>query len=233
MSIKILVVEDNENIAYGLKNNLEIEGYTVTIAGDGNSALEQEAHWRPDLVVLDLMLPGLDGFTVLRKLREAERPTPVLILSARDEEIDKVRGFRFGADQYLTKPFSVLELLARIETLLRRTEALRRLDDKEHRPCLSFGQVEISPEAREVKRNGETVALAPKEFDLLMALWACKGAVAPRLDLIREVWGYPGDVLTRTVDTHIGELRRKLEEDPVHPRHILTVRKVGYRLKVD
>ncbi|CAM2069743.1 Response regulator transcription factor [Sulfidibacter corallicola] len=233
MSIKILVVEDNENIAYGLKNNLEIEGYTVTIAGDGNSALEQEARWRPDLVVLDLMLPGLDGFTVLRKLREAERPTPVLILSARDEEIDKVRGFRFGADQYLTKPFSVLELLARIETLLRRTEALRRLDDKEHRPCLSFGQVEIYPEAREVKRNGETVALAPKEFDLLMALWASRGAVASRLDLIRKVWGYPGDVLTRTVDTHIGELRRKLEEDPVHPRHILTVRKVGYRLKVD
>lgn len=227
----ILIVEDNHNLAYGLKNNLEIEGYLATTAADGQAAQPLIAARRFDLIVLDLMLPGLDGFSLLRAMRAAGDQTPVLILTARDEEIDRVRGFRFGADQYLTKPFSVLELLARIESLLRRAAGERRAPASLE--TLRFGEVTVTPKAREVRRDGRVVALAPKEYDLLLALLARQGAIAPRLELIQEVWGYAGDVLTRTVDTHIGELRKKLEVDPVHPKHILTVRKAGYRLKVD
>ncbi len=230
-SPRILIVEDNQNLAYGLKNNLEIEGYVVMTAADGNVAQALVQEQRFSLIVLDLMLPGLDGFSLLRAMRAEGIQTPVLILTARDEEIDRVRGFRFGADQYLTKPFSVLELLARIESLLRRWRTDARPPADLETPV--FGDVTVIPKAREVRRNGRVVALAPKEYDLLMALLARKGAVAPRLELIQEVWGYAGDVLTRTVDTHIGELRKKLEADPVHPKHILTVRKAGYRLKMD
>jgi DNA-binding response OmpR family regulator len=180
-------------------------------------------------VILDLMLPGLDGFQLLRTLRDEGLKMPILILSARGEELDKVRGFRFGADQYLTKPFSVLELLARVETLLRRNH--ERTTAEESPEEISFGHITVRPAAREVLRKGKPVSLAPKEMDLLLALLERNGAVAPRLELISQVWGYPGDVLTRTVDTHIGELRRKLEEDPNNPEHILTIRKSGYRLR--
>ncbi len=223
----ILVIEDNSNLAYGLQNNLEIEGYRVEVAKDGRTGLDAALSRRPDLVVLDLMLPELDGFRVLRELRERDEETPVLILSARGEELDKVRGFRFGADDFVTKPFSVLELLARIEALLRRTEKTPR----KNRASASYGDIEIESATREVRRKGTPVALAPKEFELLWALVQRDGAVATRLELIREVWGYPDTVFTRTVDTHIGELRSKLEDDPAQPRHILTVRKAGYRLK--
>ncbi len=224
---RILVIEDNANLAYGLQNNLEIEGYQVEVVSDGRSGLDA-ARLGADLIILDLMLPELDGFRLLRTLREEECDTPVLILSARGEELDKLRGFRFGADDYVTKPFSVLELLARIEALLRRAEprSAGGPDLKVER----FGTVEVDPSTREVLREGKPVALAPKEFDLLWALLERDGKLASRLELIREVWGYPDTVLTRTVDTHIGELRRKLEEDASNPRHILTVRKAGYRL---
>ena len=226
MKKHIFVVEDNANLAYGLRNNLEIEGYAVTLCHDGTEALARIRSQQPDVIVLDLMLPGTDGFTVLRTLRQEGIETPVLILSARDEELDKVRGFRFGADQYVTKPFSILELLARLESLLRtKSEATLKPE------AIHFGEIEVRPHTREVFREGRRVALAPKEFDLLLALLKREGGVAPRLELIREVWGYAGDVLTRTVDTHIGELRRKLEPQPDKPRHLLTVRKVGYRLQ--
>lgn len=230
---QILIVEDNENLAYGLKNNLEIEGYDVAVVGDGHRALVVARTLKPQLIVLDLMLPGLDGFRVLRALREEGCDCPVLILTARDEELDRVRGFRFGADQYLTKPFSVLELLARIESLLRRHNSREAATRPALQANICFGAVSVFPEAREVRRDGRVVPLAPKEYDLLLALLTRNGAVAPRLELIQEVWGYPDDVLTRTVDTHIGELRKKLEEDPVHPKYILTVRKAGYRLQRD
>jgi DNA-binding response OmpR family regulator len=227
----ILIVEDNQNMAYGIVNNLEIEGYRVTLCKNGKDGLATALSEPIDVIVLDLMLPGLDGFSLLRQLRESGDVTPVLILSARDEEIDKVRGFRFGADQYVTKPFSVLELLARIESLLRRNR--NEAPQKEKPSTITLGNIEIEPKARTLKKAGKPVALAPKEYDLLMALIAREGAVALRLELIQEVWGYPGDVLTRTVDTHIAELRRKLEDDPAKPRHILTVRKTGYRLQWD
>jgi two-component system alkaline phosphatase synthesis response regulator PhoP len=221
---RVLVIEDARDLAYGLENNLEIEGYEVEVAEDGETGLEAARRRPPDLVILDLMLPRLDGFRVLKSLRAAGRRTPVLILTARGEEADKVRGLRMGADDYVTKPFGLLELLARVEALLRRT----RVDDP--RSPVRFGDVEVDPASRTVRRGGRPVDLAPKEFDLLLALVRARGAVVSRLDLMEGVWGYSAAVVTRTIDTHVAELRRKLEEDPGSPRHILTVRKTGYRL---
>ena len=223
---RVLIVEDNQDLAFGLRNNLEIEGYAVDVAADGPSGLAAARDRRPDLVVLDLMLPGMDGYRVLRQLRTEGLTMPVLILTARGEEADKVLGFRLGADDYVTKPFGVLELLARVEALLRRSRAAAAPS----RAVERFGNIEVDVATRTVRRGGEDVALTPMEFDLLVALLRRQGAVASRLELLSEVWGHSSAVLTRTVDTHIGELRRKLERDPSTPRHILTVRKAGYRL---
>src|SRR6184192_751893 len=224
---RILVIEDNPDLAYGLRNNLEIEGYEVEVAKDGVKGLARARAARPDLVVLDLMLPGMDGFRVLRALRQDGQGMPVLILTARGEEADKVRGLRLGADDYVTKPFGVLELLARVEALLRRTAP----SGGGAAPPERFGAIEIIPASRTVLRDGHPVGLTPKEFDLLLALLQRRGAVATRMELLTEVWGYSAAVLSRTVDTHVAELRRKLEADPAAPRHILTVRKAGYRLE--
>jgi DNA-binding response OmpR family regulator len=228
---RILLVEDNEDLAFGLRNNLEIEGYEVEVAGNGNAGLERARQSRPDLLILDLMLPGLDGFRLLKALREKDAATPVLILTARGEEADKVRGLKLGADDYVTKPFGVLELLARVEALLRRGRAgAADRDHAAHSPR-RFGDVIVDPSTRTVTRRDRPVELTPKEYDLLLALLDRGGAVATRLELMREVWGYDASVISRTIDTHIGELRRKLEADPAAPRHILTARKVGYRLE--
>jgi DNA-binding response OmpR family regulator len=230
---RILVVEDNADLSLGLRNNLEIDGYDVDVAEDGTTGLELARTLRPDLVILDLMLPGTDGFRVLRSLRTEGLTMPVLILTARGEEADKVRGLRLGADDYVTKPFGLLELLARVDALLRRatrTEA-GSSPDGDRRAALRFGQVEVDPANRVVTLRGRPVELAPMEFDLLIALLGRDGSVVSRLALLREVWGYSEDVVSRTVDTHIAELRRKLEDDPSAPRHILTVRKAGYRIQ--
>jgi DNA-binding response OmpR family regulator len=225
---RVLIVEDNHDLAFGLRNNLEIEGYAVDVAADGPSGLAAARQRHHDLIVLDLMIPGMDGYRVLRQLREDGLTMPVLILTARGEEADKVLGFRLGADDYVTKPFGVLELLARVEALLRRS---RPASAPPHRAIQRFGEVEVEISTRSVRRDGQPVALTPMEFDLLLALLRRQGAVASRHELLSEVWGHASDVLTRTVDTHIGELRRKLERDPSTPRHILTVRKAGYRLE--
>jgi len=226
---RILIVEDNPDLAYGLRTGLEIEGYEVQVADDGESGLERANSWGPDLIMLDLMLPGMDGYRVLKTLREAGSNVPVLILTARGEEADKVLGFRLGADDYVTKPCGVLELLARVGALLRRSRIVDRgaAGDGHER----FGAVEINPASRTVLKEGTPVALSPKEFDLLLALVRRRGAVASRVELLREVWGHRVEVMTRTVDIHIAELRRKLEDDPSNPRHILTVWKAGYRLE--
>jgi DNA-binding response OmpR family regulator len=224
----ILVVEDNADLAFGLRNNLEIEGYVVHVAADGPTGLAEARQRRPDLIILDLMLPGLDGYRVLKALREEGAEMPVLILTAHGQEADKVRGFRLGADDYVTKPFGILELIARVGALLRRASRPER--EATSRAREKFGAVEIDPSTRIVYRSGDPVALTPMEFDLLLALVRRRGAVASRLDLLHEVWGHSSAVLTRTVDTHIAELRRKLEDNPAEPRHILTVRKAGYRL---
>ncbi len=222
---RVLVVEDNADLAFGLRNNLEIEGYEVEVATDGRAGLVAARARRPDLVILDLMLPELDGFRVLRALRQQADGPPILILTARGEEADKVRGLKLGADDYVTKPFGLLELLARVEALLRRVRGApaRRRE--------RFGGVEVDVAAHTVSHDGRRVDLAPKEFDLLLALLAADGAAVSRLDLLRQVWGYSSAVVTRTVDTHVAELRRKLEADPARPQHILTVRKLGYRLR--
>jgi len=226
---RILIVEDNPDLAYGLRTGLEIEGYEVQVAEDGETGLDRARSWNPDLVMLDLMLPGMDGYRVLKTLREGGSDVPVLILTARGEEADKVLGFRLGADDYVTKPCGVLELLARVGALLRRS---RMADHRSAGDGLErFGAVEINPASRTVTKEGIPVALSPKEFDLLLALVRRRGAVASRVELLREVWGHRVEVMTRTVDIHIAELRRKLEDDPSQPRHILTVWKAGYRLE--
>ncbi|HEX2721923.1 MAG TPA: response regulator transcription factor [Gemmatimonadaceae bacterium] len=225
---KILIVEDHDDLARGLANNLEIEGFETEIASDGPTGLKRAKDSRPDLVILDLMLPGMDGYRVLSQLRDEGDTVPVLILTARTAEHDKVRGFREGADDYVTKPFGLLELIGRVHALMRRSSRARQIEGAS---SFRFGDVEITPGTHDVVVNGVPVTLRPKEFDLLMALARRKGNVVGRLELLREVWGYDSGVVSRTVDTHVGELRRKLEKDPAAPRHILTVRKTGYRLQ--
>jgi two-component system, OmpR family, alkaline phosphatase synthesis response regulator PhoP len=228
----ILLIEDNAALAQGLKGNLEFEGYEVRLAqtaGDGLSALggDQGANGIAtfDLVILDLMLPDSDGYRVLRAMRETGDETPVLILTALGEEADKVRGFRFGADDYVTKPFGLLELMARVDALLRRRRTIAREGDR----VIAFGDARVDFKARQATRNGRPVPLRPKEFELLAALARREGQVVTRNELLREVWGYDPDVVSRTVDTHIAELRRKLERDAAHPVHIVTILKTGYR----
>ena len=227
MKARILIVEDNPGLAFGLRNNLELEGYKVEVCTDGREGLEAVRRSTPDLVILDLMLPGMDGLSVLEAIRKSNGRVPVLVLTARGEESDKVLGLRTGADDYVTKPFGLLELIARVEALLRRTTD----GEEAEMPArvFRFGVIEIDAEARTVLRAGSPVELAPKEFDLLLALVQNAGRVRSRQQLLDEVWGYAADVVSRTVDTHIGELRRKLEEDPSRPQHILTARKAGYR----
>ena len=227
----VLLIEDNEKLARGLQSILEFEGYAVLCATDGASGLALARQQRPDIVVLDLMLPDTDGYRVLRTLRDDGDMTPVLVLTALGEEADKVRGFRFGADDYVTKPFGLMELLARIDALLRRAtrpngEAPRTTSESPS----GFGDVHVDAARHMVTRRGTPVPLRPKEYDLLVALLRRNGQVATRIELLKEVWGYDDSVMSRTVDTHIAELRRKLESDPANPRHILTVLKTGYRL---
>ena len=226
---RILIVEDNEDLARGLANNLEIEGFETEIASDGATGLARAREGHPDLLILDLMLPAMDGYHVLSSLRDEDNMVPVLILTARTTEHDKVRGFREGCDDYVTKPFGLLELIGRVQALLRRSAKSNGHEAAKFR----FGEVEIVPGTHDVFLRGDLVSLRPKEFELLMALVRRRGNVVGRLDLLREVWGYGSDVVSRTVDTHVGELRRKLESDPAKPRHILTVRKSGYRLSVE
>ena len=224
---RILIVEDNANLAFGLSRSVEAEGYQVEVAEDGRKGLDLARATRPDLIILDLMLPEVDGYQVLRTLREEGQQMPVLVLTARGEEADRVFGFRLGADDYVTKPFSLSELIARVKAILRRTQS----PASSHPPTEKFGTVEVNPASRTVTKGGEAVQLTPKEFDLLLALIRRRGAVASRLELLKEVWGHQAEVMTRTVDIHVAELRRKVEEDPSRPRHILTVWKAGYRFE--
>jgi two-component system, OmpR family, alkaline phosphatase synthesis response regulator PhoP len=224
----VLLIEDNEKLALGLRSNLEFEGYEVAVATTAADGLSKAKAIGPDLIILDLMLPDTDGYKVLRGLRDDGDMTPVLVLTALGEETDKVRGFRFGADDYVTKPFGLMELLARVDALLRR---VRRTPSDEQKRPLRFGDVSIDPSTRHVVRGGRPVGLRPKEYELLLALVRRNGELASRMELLKEVWGYDDSVMSRTVDTHISELRRKLERDPANPRHILTVLKGGYRLE--
>lgn len=222
----ILLVEDNADIVYGLKNNLEFEGYNVVAAGNGRDGLKLMHESKPNLVILDLMLPGMNGYDFLSEIRSQGFHTPVLILSAKGEELDKVRGFRMGADDYVTKPFGTMELIARVEAIRRRFTSKDQTSN-----YWTFGNVEIDTGQRIIKKNKKKIHLTPLEFDLLIALLKRNGEVTSRKELLEEVWQYPEEVVTRTVDTHIAELRNKLEDQPAQPAFILTVPKVGYKLE--
>jgi DNA-binding response OmpR family regulator len=227
MTRRVLVVEDNTTIAEGLRLNLVHDGYEVEVAPTGERGLTLARRWDPHLIVLDLMLPGMDGYTLLRTIREEGRNVPVLILSARGSETDRVRGFRLGADDYVVKPFSLQELLARVAAMLRRVPGAEGQGQARQ---WTLGDAQVDLDTREVRLRGTPVPLRPKEFDLLVALLRREGRTATRAELLDEVWRYEPDVMSRTVDVHILELRRKLEPDPGHPCHILTVRKSGYRI---
>jgi two-component system, OmpR family, alkaline phosphatase synthesis response regulator PhoP len=222
---RILVVEDNGDLAAGIEHNLKLEGYDVRIAATGPSGIATAAEWTPDLVILDLMLPDADGYEVLKSIRNQKRRVAVIILTARAEEHAKIRGFRLDADQYVTKPFGILELLERVAALLRRSAQ----EEQPPSSVVAFGDVKVDLDSHRVERGGDEVLLTPKAYDLLLALIRRQGKVASRADLLREVWGYGSFIMTRTVDSHIAELRRKLD-DPEQPRHIITIWKVGYRL---
>jgi DNA-binding response OmpR family regulator len=226
---RVLVIEDNRDLAFAVVSALESEGFEVIVAESGPEGVEKGQTVAAEVIILDLMLPGFDGYRVLRTLRGNGVETPILILTARGEEDDKVKGFRLGADDYVTKPFGAMELVARVDALTRRprlakpraaTAAVDRFDD-----------VEVKRASRTVERAGQAVALTPKEYDLLLALMNRSGAVTTRNELLTEVWGYQAGVSTRTVDIHVSELRKKLEKKPAEPKHILTVRKTGYRFE--
>jgi two-component system response regulator RegX3 len=224
-SPRILVVEDEEALADSVRYNLEREGYGVVVATDGRRALERFRAEPPALVILDLMLPELSGLDVCRMIR-AESDVPIIIVTAKDSEADKVTGLELGADDYVTKPFSVRELVSRVRANLRRTQSPSGSETEE---VLSGGPVRMDVARHEVAVDGETVAMPPKEFELLEAFLRRKGRLLTREFLIEEVWGpdYFGD--TRTLDVHVKRLRRKLEADPHGPAHLLTVRGLGYK----
>jgi two-component system, OmpR family, alkaline phosphatase synthesis response regulator PhoP len=228
---RVLVVEDNADLAFAVTTALQSEGFDVEVAGTGPDGVTRAREGDAELIILDLMLPGFDGYRVIRTLRGEGIETPILVLTARGEEADKVKGLRLGADDYVTKPFGAMELLARVEALLRRSRLAPHAPAAPPALLDEFGDVEVNRAARMVKRLGEPVALTPKEFDLLIALMDRAGTVVPRGDLLSAVWGYQNDVSTRTVDIHVSELRAKLEPNPAQPVHIITVRKAGYRFE--
>jgi len=222
---KILIVEDDRSLLETLKYNLRKEGYSVVTAVDGVEALEVARRDKPDLIILDIMLPKMSGFEVCRILRK-EMIVPILMLTAKTEEVDKVVGLEIGADDYMTKPFSMRELLARIRAMLRRVEM--------HVPTigtLKLGDIEVDISRHTITKGGNILSLTPKEFDLLAFLAKNRGLVFSRDQLLEKIWGYdyPGD--TRTVDVHIRWLREKLEDNPAKPKRLVTVRGVGYKLE--
>lgn len=234
MSEKILVVDDEPALLETLAYNLENAGYEVITANDGPSALKAARKESPELVILDIMLPGMDGFEVCRILRQ-EMTTPVLMLTARDDEIDRVVGLEMGADDYLTKPFSMRELLARVKAMLRRVRLIREeMDSDGTAPSIKiirFDDLVVNLDRHEISLGGEPLALKPKEYELLVFLTKHCGHVLSRENILETVWGweYIGD--SRTVDVHIRWLREKIEKDPASPTRIITIRGVGYRFE--
>ncbi len=224
----ILLVDDEPTLVATLDYNLRREGHEVVIARDGPSAIEQARKRQPDLVLLDVMLPKLDGFEVCRELRRTST-VPVLMLTAKDSEVDKVVGLEIGADDYMTKPFSMRELMARVKAMLRRNSMLAAAPSARGAEEVRLGELEIDTVARTVRRGGHAVHLKPKEFELLAFLAQNRGRVFTRDQLLENVWGYEFDGDTRTVDVHVRWLREKIEETPSQPRLLETVRGVGYR----
>jgi DNA-binding response OmpR family regulator len=221
---RILIVEDEESILMALADDLALEGYEVTSARDGLRGLDTARQMRHDMIILDIMLPKMDGFEVCKQLRQAGVGTPILMLTAKSQEIDKVLGLELGADDYVTKPFSPRELVARVKAILRRVKGTQEQMD-----VYRFDNVEIDFKKYEVRKDGQPVYLTTLEFSLIGFLIKHKDQVLDRSKILDGVWGEDVYVLPKTVDTHVGHLRKKIEDDPANPKHIIGVRGIGYR----
>lgn len=221
---KILIIEDEESILMALSDDLSLEGYEVACAKDGLEGLKMAKQERYDLIILDIMLPKMDGFEVCQQLRQAGVGIPILMLTAKSQEVDKVLGLELGADDYVTKPFSPRELIARVKAILRRVKGTQQQMNVFH-----FDDVEINFKKYEVRKKGQPVYLTSLEFSLIGFLIKNKGKVVDRTTILDEVWGRDVYVLPKTVDTHIGHLRKKIEDDPSNPKHIIGIRSRGYK----
>ena len=221
---KILIIEDEKNMVEGLRFNLEARDYNVIAAFDGESGCREAIEEQPDLVILDLMLPGINGYEVCKKLKDEVPGIPIIMLTAKSQESDIVTGLDLGADDYMTKPFSVLELLARINALLRRSNS-----NSEKPEVYRVGSLEINFRKYHAQKNGESLNLTPREFEILRYLIDRKGEVVSREDLLNQVWGYESFPYTRTIDAHIATLRKKIEERPEEPELIITIHGKGYK----
>lgn len=221
---KILIVEDEPDMALGLRDNFEYEGYEVAVAADGQQGLDQAIRDNPDLIILDVMLPKVSGLDVCRHLRSKGVDLPIIMLTARGQEIDKIVGLEMGADDYVTKPFSIKELLARVRAHLRRkTKQVADLD------TYKFGDVVLEFKSYQATKGGEAIELSPREFELMKYFIQHRGETITRDRLLDEVWGYDNYPFTRTVDNHIAKLRQKVEPAPSDPQYIITVHRVGYK----
>ena len=228
---RILIIEDDISILNGLKDVLMFKSYDVLTASDGESGYEKAVEKNPDLIILDIMLPKMDGFTLCQKLRDKGNMTPVLMLTARGEDPDKVQGLDIGADDYVTKPFSLPELLARVRALLRRKTG--EDIDKTPPDSIKLGNIFLDFKKYEAFRGDQPLNLTPKEYGVLKCLASRAGDVVTRDELLELVWGYDKYPTTRTVDNHLAQLRSKIEEDPSDPRYLITVHGVGYKLVWD
>ncbi|MCL6493265.1 MAG: response regulator transcription factor [Ignavibacterium sp.] len=223
---KILIVEDEPNMRLGLKDNLEFEGYTVELAENGEDGLNKILDNKYDLIILDVMMPKMSGFDVCKNARKSGVTTPIILLTAKGEEIDKVLGLELGADDYVTKPFSVRELIARVKAILRRSENLSLSESK----SIKIGKLEVDFNGYKAISGKNDVQMSHKEFEILHFLWKKKNTTVSRDDLLTEIWGYDETPTTRTVDNFILKLRQKIETDPNHPKIIITVHGVGYKM---
>jgi DNA-binding response OmpR family regulator len=222
---KILIIEDEPGMRLGLNDNLEFEGYEVDQAPDGEAGLQKILDNTYDLILLDVMMPKMSGFDVCKTMRKKGITTPVILLTAKDQEIDKVLGLELGADDYVTKPFSLRELLARIKAVLRRGENLRADDIK-----VQIGKIEVNFQNYTAMEKEDNVQMSHKEFEILNYLWKHRNRTVSRDDLLQKIWGYEESPTTRTVDNFVLKLRQKIEKDPNHPQVIITVHGIGYKL---
>ncbi len=221
----ILVVEDEPEMQRGLRDNLEFEGYSVLVIGDGKKALEMIRSKKFDLILLDVMLPGISGFDICKTVRMEGMTSPIIMLTAKGEEVDKILGLEFGADDYITKPFSLRELIARIKAVLRRTPA----EKPASKGKIIVGLLEADLESYTATKKGKPVALTSKDFDIIRYFWNHQQQVISRDDLLKHVWGYDESISSRTVDNFIVKLRKNIEKDPSSPKHIITIHGTGYK----
>ena len=224
----ILIIEDDISILRGLKDNLEYEGYSVLAESNGKTGLEQALEKKIDLILLDIMLPGINGYEICRRLKKEKTGIPIIMITARGSEMDKVSGLDVGADDYVTKPFSIPELMARVRAIFRRVDQSNRIPEK-----YAFGKVTLDFSKFQAFRNNIEINLSCKEFAIMKYFIQHEGEAVHRHDLLNEVWGFDAIPTTRTVDNFILDLRKKLEDDPSNPKHIVSIRGIGYRFKAE